>query len=104
MKYINPLFFFALFACLLIPGISFAETTTLGIDGTLDTIMKAVSGKVAYFVAFLSIVIAGMTWAASESGSMSKTGFRITIAILLIVNAPTILTTGFQKSVGLGFF
>lgn len=86
----------------LVPTITYAETTGLSIDNTITIIQSALEGKVAYLVGVGSMILATAGWAATENGSIARSGFKIAMALSIMFNAGTVATKLFTASKGLG--
>lgn len=88
---------------ILIPATTYAGGAGLLVEDTLEKIIETLQGPVAYFIGVGSIVLAAAGWAASESGSSARQGFKIATALAIMFNATTLITKLWSKSGGLGF-
>lgn len=103
MKNLKIVFMVALVVCLFIPEISHAADSGLEIETSLDKVLGLLKGRVAWFVGVGSIIIATAGWAASEGGSMARSGFKLMMALAIMFNAVKIASALFSASEGMGF-
>ena len=103
MKKSSMLVLLVILICLLLPNVAFAADSGLEIETMLDTIMKALRGRVAWFVGVGSIIIAAMGWAATEGGSMAQKGFKVAVALAIMFNSAALAAKLYGASEGLGF-
>lgn len=86
----------------LVPAITSANETGLSIDNTIGIIQDALTGKVAYLVGVGSMILATAGWAATENGSIARSGFKIAMALSIMFNAGSVATKLFKAGQGLG--
>lgn len=103
MKNWKIIFIMTLLVCLTLPEISYAADSGLEIEDTLDIMLSFLRGRLSWFVGVGSIILAAAGWAASEGGSMARSGFKIAMALAVMFNVVKIAQKLFTASEGLGF-
>lgn len=94
--------YLAITLAFIVPSVTHAGGAGLYVEDTLDKIRETLEGPVAYFIGVGSIVLAAAGWAASESGSTARQGFKIAAALAIMFNAARIANKLWSASSGLG--
>ena len=96
----------AAFVALTVAAPAWAGTTTGGSmpwETPLQTIEASLSGPVAKAVGIIAIVITGLGFAVSESGSVVRKGMGIVCGLAIALTATTFITTLFTATSGAVF-
>jgi type IV secretory pathway VirB2 component (pilin) len=88
--------------CMIVPAVTHAGGSELFVEDTLTKIQSTLEGPVAYFIGVGSIVLAAAGWAASESGSTARQGFKMAAALAIMFNAASLVKKLWSNSGGLG--
>ncbi len=80
-----------------------ATSTGLEIEQTFDIVETLLRGKVAWFVAVGTGIVAAIGWMMSESSSTIRTAFKWALGASVIFNIVKYIDILFGGSTGVGF-
>lgn len=83
---------------------TFASAQGLVWEGPLQKIKNSIQGPVAMGIGIIAVVVAGLTWAITEGGSMMGKAIKIVAGLAIAFGAATLIANLFGGAKGAMLF